>query len=186
MKKVLALILAVCLMFSLAVTAGAATKGSSDISSNDAVSGDKSNPVKVNVTGVAGSAATVYYLEIKWDPLIFTYNYKETGKVYDPEDHTETVTTSGTAGWQHTEAADITVTNHSNASVTVSASIAESKVKGVEAVLTGDEQILESAVGKAMNAPELVASFTVNVTGTPDKANTAEAFTVDTVTITIS
>ena len=83
---------------------------------------------------------------------------------------------------------DITVTNHSNAGITYTAVYSEGELeqRGVEVSLVGDAtKDLESAVGKATDAAELIGKFNVQVLGTPN-ADSLAPTKIGAVTITIS
>lgn len=172
MKKTVTLLLALTLCLFLCGPAFAAAVDSS--------SGD----VIIRVEGVAGDGAPVYYVTFQWESLQFTYDFKETAKTWDPTDHDYTITTDGTAGWDRTSA-DVTVVNHSNAAVAVSASFSGSGTSissnGVSAVLTNTSYTIPSAVGTTFSAaPKGVT--TVTVSGAPaDKSG----FTLGTIVVSV-
>lgn len=185
MKRLFALILTLAMVCSLSLSASAV--GAGDLAGG--ISGDKNKDIKVTVTGVSGDAATIYYVVIDWENMTFTYNYNEGTSTYDPEHHVvNTAAGDGTLGWvDGRTSAKVTVTNHSNASINVSAALGENTDPNVTASLTGAAKVLPSAVGKAVTPidPELVATYTVNIAGKPAKANAA-AFKINELTITIA
>ena len=184
MKKLFALILTLAMVFSLSVSVSAVGAGS--LGGSGAVSGDTNKDITVTVTGVSGSAAIIYYVVVDWESMEFTYDYKEGATTYNPETHTQSTASAGTAGWNK-ESAKVTVTNHSNASISVSAALGENTDPNVSASLTGAAKVLPSAVGKDVTPidPDLVATYTVNIAGKPAKANAA-AFKINELTITIA
>lgn len=184
MKRLFTLILTLAMVFSLSVSVSAVGAGS--LGSSGAVSGDTNKDITVAVTGVSGSASTIYYVVVDWESMEFIYDYKEGTTSYNPETHQETTASAGTAGWNK-ESAKVTVTNHSNAKINVSAVLAENTDENVTASLTGGAKELPSAVGKPVIpiASDLVATYTVNVAGKPAKANAA-AFKINELTIIIA
>ena len=184
MKRLFALILTLAMVCSLSLSASAVGAGS--IGGSGAISGDQNKDITVTVTGVSGSAATIYYVVVDWESMEFTYDYKEGATTYDPETHRESTASTGTAGWNK-ESAMVTVTNHSNASISVSAALAGNIDENVTASLNGAAKVLPSAVGKSVTPidPDLVATYTVNIAGKPAKANAA-AFKINALTITIA
>ena len=200
MKKMLSLILAIVMMFALAVGASAeepSVSTSQDV--QEVASGTYGKDVDIVIKNVAGAAAAVYYVTIDWNPLTFTYDYAEEAKeVYNPLTHSSRPVPAGTAGWVNNyTSAYVTVTNHSNVAVDVSASLKDNAVtktendvtltlkKGTgEAYSANAKVTLLSALGKATDgtATDIIAKWTVGVTGTPARV---AGFTIDKLTITI-
>ena len=203
MKKMLSLILAIVMMFALAVGASAEEPSMKDI--QQVGSGTYGKDVDIAITGIK-NASTVYYVVIDWEAMTFTYNFAETSNVWNPEMHKEEIS-RGTAGWDKNEAS-VTITNHSNAAIDVSASFIDDNDKysttknGVTATLyktaasNGNECTagtvatrLPSAVGyeKAKEAAahsDLIAKYTVKVsTGAPARG---AGFTIDRLTVTVA
>ncbi|MBQ2910959.1 MAG: hypothetical protein IJE55_01590, partial [Clostridia bacterium] len=107
MKKVLAITLTMAMLFTM--TAMAVTTITE--------MGDSSKYVTATYSGNNGGG-TIYSIDITWGSLEYTYNAANKG-AWDPETHTYKDTSE--ASWSCDEGADtITVTNHSNAGVSVS------------------------------------------------------------------
>lgn len=153
MKKITSLILTLVMMFSLCVSVGAITNPA-DIT---AVSGETTQDVTVNVTAASGGA-TVYYVVVKWDSMVFDYRFNNAGQ-WNPETH-EYDSTAG-AGWYEEGAivaaptANIKVINHSNAAitanVTVDGGVSAVVTDGVTATLTNDTLSIGTAVGTGVD-----------------------------------
>lgn len=178
MKKILCIVLAISMLFAMALTATAAL-GSSDLGAG--TQGGTEKPVNVIVNGVE-TASTVYYVVISWGSMDFTYDFDEAGRVWDPETHKDVVT-EGNKAWEvDTEngqvaigaegvKSEVTVTNHSNAKVKYTASLqAGADLDGVSVALTGTStDTLESGMHAEHNS-FLTAdkgTFAVEVTGAP-------------------
>lgn len=107
MKKVLAITLTMAMLFTMTAMAETTVKEM----------GDSSNPVTATYSGNNGGG-TIYSVDITWGSLEYTYNAANKG-AWDPETHTYKDTSE--ASWSCDDGADtITVTNHSNAGVSVS------------------------------------------------------------------
>lgn len=168
-RKVLALTLAIVLLLSMSISVSAANTTVSGVGefTYDEVSLDGIDvEVKIGITG----GEIIYNLDVSWDDLIFTYDFG----TWDPETH------QYTAGWDKTSAS-ISVTNHSNAEVTVDATYDNyDTVAGVTVEMSGDGywsynywnwgyhlgRQLESGVGKSYYAADF-AQFDVHVFGEP-------------------
>lgn len=169
-KKIITLVMALALVMSLAVPAFA--YGPGDEKELDVTA-------KYNSSTTTG---TVYSVDIDWDSLTFTYNEKST-KTWKPSDHSYTTDTQG--GWDKTSA-NITVTNHSNAAVTVDMAYTTSTTgTGVTATLTGGSKTLAAgAENQYATADSVTGKLTIS--GKPNSNVTANGITVGSVTITIS
>lgn len=177
MKKFLAMILALVLVFSMSTVAFAATTEKSG-NLTAANLPWKSDGKEVNIT--IGAEAIVYNVDIVWQDLTFTYSNNQT---WNPDTHTHT----GTSGWD-VAAIDnaIVVKNHSNAKVTVSTEkTAEANNKGVEFyVTTAGSETLNSAVGTAVDEAPSV-SYKVELGGNAPNDLTAGTFKIGTITVKI-
>ena len=126
---------------------------------------------KVDVTVTPKS--TVYKVTVNWGSLDFTYTNGEWNT-------NDLVYENGT--WSNGGKSTITVTNKSNASISVAATLGTNgtaREKGVDATLDKTSLNLGSA---SDNGTAIEDAFTVTVSGTPK----ADTFTVGTVALTIS
>lgn len=181
MKKFLALILALTMVFSLAGVAFAEDVAGNNVDATGA--GSENNPVTVTVAAVS----TVYYVEINWDSLSFAYTASAT---WDPTTH------KYYDEGKLKESANITVINHSNAQVWSTASLEEGQGRGFTATLENAAFELERADVCALGNPNDAdsAQHVVKVSGQPDvdflkdlaNASPDLSVTVGTVTVTIS
>jgi len=169
MKKALTVLLAVLLILSMSTVAFAAAPGDSE---NIDVTG------KYNSTTTEG---TVYSVDITWENMTFTYN-ETTEKIWNAADHSYTVVTTGE--WDKTTA-DITVTNHSNATVTATVNYSAVEDTDITGTLNNTEKTLAAGVeGKPEEADALVATLTIS--GTPTDAVTNTGVKIGSITITLS
>lgn len=191
MKKFFAFLLAFAMMFSLCGVAMAA--GNSDPGHNDAVSGGKTGNVVIKVTGADDVAGKIYFVEIKWGTLTFEYDFDP--KAWNPSNHeygdrtgSWVAKTGQTSNGDGSVSADITVINHSNDGVKVTAALADlaHDDKGAaKAELNKTELTLLTAEETTLaNAPK--GTFTVKVSGVPKAKNSADTgFQIGTITLTI-
>ena len=183
MKKSLTIFLAIALIISLPINAFAETYDSRNGDDYKEQTGE----VKININ----SGKTVYYVEVVWESLVFTYNFANSGN-WDPEYHT--YDGPANVGWDKTSAS-ITVKNHSNAAIEVTASFADGSIeqtiqdpnKKITATLDQTIQNIETADQVPYNnnkddAPN--RTFTVTISGTPNEDTTD--FTLGTVYVVIS
>ena len=157
MKKFACLILALAMVFSLSISASAATTDTLQ-----SASGTSTGEVSVTI---AGSEATVYYVQVEWQDLTFAYNGTKT---WIPETHDYTSNPSWT-----TSAIDnaIVVKNHSNAAVTVSAAktVYDTNRSVTFSVTPAGSETLGSAVGTPVATPPSVTyKVAVDTNTTPD------------------
>jgi hypothetical protein len=164
MKKFLALILALVMVFSLAGVAFAETI------EDDGKDGNYEN--QYNITVNVNKGSTVYFVQIKWGDLVFNYNGTAT---WDPDEHV----------YNHSEGAGlakntttITVINHSNAAVNTTATLTEDNGRGFKAELDKTSASLERAdlATTSLNDPDKAPTvvYTVTMSGQPDDAFLAE------------
>lgn len=172
MKKLSALVLAFALAVPMVLTAFADdTPPAGTTANND---GTQSTSIAVQGTYQPGADVgdSVIYVDIVWDPMDFTYTAPSKGD-WDPKSHTYQGSAE-TGGWAPTSgtAPKITVTNHSNTSVSTTLAF-ESNVPGVSGSFTditpdanpipGNVLILATAVDtQPAEAPNAQAAFTVS------------------------
>lgn len=172
MKKLLALLLVAILALSLSLFAFADTITSLDVPATE------TGNVNVTVTDSRrpDEITPTYNVVVEWGTLNFTYNI--TGN-WDPENH------KYVGNWNNTSGT-ITVTNHSDAGVDVSAAFPEAQTEvttnSVTATLGNNTFNLATAVGTAKDAAPS-NTITVTITGAPD---VTESYTLSTITVTIS
>ncbi len=175
MKKMFSFLLALTLILSLTTTAFAATLDNSG----------ETDTADVTATYVAGqSGSTVYSVDVAWEGLTFTYNGATTG-TWDPATHT--YSGSMEAGWA-SNSGTITITNHSNAAITATASYAAKT--GYEAVgMTfgnNEAQIASADNQEGENGAGVAKSVQITVTPNGNLPETAATATViGTITVTI-
>lgn len=166
MKKFLTLALAIVMVLTLSVNvfaeAGSATVG---VSENSIPNNNTQIPVKVKVDETA--ATPTYKIDLSWESMSFTYVVTNS---YNVTDHVNT----RTGEWSDTDA-DITVTNHSNDSVTVNATIeVVTNTTGITATFNGGAttatETLISAEGSGNTPPS--TKFTVYINGAEPAVST--------------
>ncbi len=108
MKKIIAILMAVAMLATMCISVSAV-----GVDGNN-----KDATVDVNASYVAGSTTqTVYSVDISWGSMAFTYTGASAG-TWNPDTHAYDGATA--AAWTCEENANaITITNHSNAEVTV-------------------------------------------------------------------
>lgn len=178
MKKKLALVLTLAMVFSLAPLSAYA---------NDTITGvggTASCDVKATyVAGASGGAGgKVYSVVIDWGDMAFTYT-AEAGK-WDPATHTTTGADGGVWSVNNTNGNKIKVTNHSNAAVTATFSYTPAVgYTGITGSFDNTTLNLATAVDTLVsNAPSDSAALTLTgalASSTP--ANT----TIGTITVTL-
>lgn len=136
-------------------------------------------------------ADTVYYVDVTWGDMEFSYNAGTVKKVWDPSKHTYTeVVVSSDGEWNCASGANkITISNRSNKAITASVSAEIDKdYSGIEASIDNETITLEDASKGATftdaGTPS-VGSAKVTLSGklTNEKANKTE---IGNVKITIS
>ena len=170
MKKITTLLAAAALTCAMGTTAFAADQ--------DGVStGDYT--ADVNGTYQAGGAV-VYSVDIAWTDMNFTYTGAGEG-TWDPETHQYSGSSEG--AWTASNDS-ITVTNHSNAPVTATASYAADPDYGSTTMTFGNnEATVATAVGtEVASAP----SATITVTPGGTLAESANGGKIGTITVSIA
>lgn len=177
MKKILSIVLALVMVFALSTTAFAAFE--------QVPSTDSGNVEVIIDSTTLTSIEKVYYVDVEWEALDFTYSFNNTDNknIWNPLDHTYSEENGATEdNWDKTIIEDaITVTNHSNAAVGIAATDSVT-LNGVTASTSADFD-LPSAVGYAVDAAEITNTFDVSVAGVP---TIEEDFTIGTIVVTIS
>ncbi len=168
MKKFLSVLLVALLALTMSVSAFA---------DDSQVPREESKDVEIVINSSSIDDTSVYSVNVAWDSLTFTYTISD--GAWDPETH------SYPGGWDKTDA-NITVTNHSNAGVNVSAAFTEGGTTATKSSVTarlGNATFtLGTAVGTAVGeAPS--DTITVAITGAPD---VTDGYTLSTITVTIS
>ena len=144
------------------------------------VPANASTDVNVNIAE-NGTVETIYDIDIKWTDLTFTYTFEGEGAKWNPDSHAyESAAANASIGTWNQTAANITVTNHSNAAVTVTASKTDAEnTNGVTFALTNTTLPLANAEGTAReNAPS--GTIGCEVSGVP---TTKTTFKVTTITL---
>lgn len=182
MKKMLALILALAMVLSMSVVAFAADVTIGQDTEGNLTNQPASSTVAVDVTG----HKTVYHVYVKWTDMKFEY----TMGTWNPETHTY-----DSGSWEDDEAT-IEVENHSNAQVTVAATVNNTN-KTVQGEVTANVSVDKATLASA-DAAEYrttastvaagykkgdVATITVTATGDPQAMGTD--LVVGTVVVTI-
>ncbi len=173
MKKLLVLVLSLALLCAMSVPAFAATPITS-------VGGSDSASVKGTYVSGSGSL-TVYSVDIAWGSMEFTYTDASQGN-WNPLTHEYDGAVEAT--WTCADGANrITVTNHSNASVTATLSYAAATgYDAISGAFSAGELVLDSAVGTAFAAAPAKSSL-LTLSGALPK--TATNVTIGTVTVTL-
>lgn len=177
MKKKLALVLTLAMVFSLAPLSAYADTKSTINTANGTASCD------VKATYVAGSSGgTVYSVDIVWGDMAFTYT--EGAGRWNPATHETTGAGGGIWTVDNSGGNRIIVTNHSNAEITASIDYTPaSSYEGITGSFDKAGIRLDSAVGTTVgNAPSGFAELTLD--GALDSA-TAAGTTIGTITVTL-
>ena len=172
MKKMISLLAAAALVCTMSTTAFAADQTGVN-------TGDYSNNVKGTYqAGISG--AVVYSVDIAWTDMNFTYTGAGEG-TWNPETHQYEGGTE--ASWTDSNAS-VTVINHSNAAVTVTASFeAETGYESTTMTFGNNEATVATAVGtEVASAP----SATITVTPGGTLAESANGGKIGTITVSIA
>lgn len=188
MKKFLALLLAVMMIASMSITAFAADLYYDPTNDSSNETNTTTGDVLVTVDGTANVTHT-YYVVVTWKEMSFKYSFAS-GTTWDPENH-QYVNANGTVGaWDKGEVAQaITVTNHSDASVTADAKFdtGDSKTTNNVTATVACESASEtigSAEGKAFNDSSLSITYKVSIDEKTPTTN--DPFTLGTITVELS
>ncbi len=176
MKKVLATILALAMVFSLSVSALAAPVELKDAEDpSQSVANPISGSVEVTVNeGV--DTGVVYSVTVAWDDTSVVYQ-KEGKGTWNPSTHDYDNATED--GWTTNNTASVTVTNHSNAAVT--ATIATDVINtGTTYTFSGNGTFDLATAEDTSVAEAPKDTFTITASGTPTAGGT------DTFTVTIT
>lgn len=176
MKKILAAVTALFVTVFMSVTAFAADGGSV----TGMGTGEKTIDVMASYKP-SDSTEKVYRVDITWEDMSFTYT-EDARPVWDPETHTYSTVSEGK--WDKT-AANITVTNHSDAAVEVTITYTPSADTGVTGKITNGKATLQAdKAGEAKAADSLTA--TLHIGGIPNGSVTEAGVKIGTITIQIS
>lgn len=194
MKKALSMILVLTMVLALALPAMAA-EAESTMPTTD------SRNVTANYTAPKGeSAGTKYYLTISWDvTTTLAYYGKQSVYTWNGTQYVESQKDgSHTPGWDGSATCAVTVTNKSNAAVTVATEVknntyhlsaTESKSKGFDGSLKSAAEGIEFyETGKTGKPQTGTVTYTFGTTGATDMSgdqNLTEA-TVATVSVMVS
>ena len=180
MKKKLALVLTLAMVFSLAPLSAYADTNSTINTANGTATHDVTATYVDGTSGGAGG--TVYSVVIDWGDMAFTYT--EEAGVWNPETHQ----TTGAGGgiWKATtpDGNKIKVTNHSNTAVTATFSYAPAAGYGdISGRFDNTSLTLQTAVGtQVSSAPSGSAELTLDgALASSTAANT----TIGTITVTL-
>lgn len=182
MKKLFVLVLALSLVACLAVSASADTIGTAA----GTATGNATINLDASVGGGADATETVYSVDVEWAETAFTYTYvgSDTRDVltWNPSTHQYEVISEAangeTSAWKDSTAT-VNVTNHSNAAVTATLTVATPAAETgtvTFAVTGGDANGASKALADASEiayqnpgAADKV-TFTVTATGVPTKS----------------
>ena len=172
MKKITTLLAVAALTCTMGTTAFAADQTGVN-------TGDYTADVK-GTYQAGGSGAVVYSVDIAWTDMSFTYTGAGEG-TWDPETHQYSGSSEG--AWTASNDS-ITVTNHSNAPVTATASYAADPDYGSTTMTFGNnEATVATAVGtEVASAP----SATITVTPGGTLAESANGGKIGTITVSIA
>ena len=185
MKKIIALALTLVLVLSMSVTVFASSPDLIGNGTHTSATNPETDAHKITLT-VAGTSASskVYYVEVKWDSLAFTYTFDANAK-WDPTNHTYTNNTTG--AWS-TGNNTITAANHSNDDVNVTATVTDS-INNDGVTVTVDKTTAQTIAAAIPNTDYDTASkvvFKVTPSGTPADLNVTAGTTIATVKITFA
>ena len=128
--------------------------------------------VKVNST-----KPTTYKIDIVWGDMNFTYNFG----TLEWDVNTHTYKAPSPTGWDKTSS-NITITNHSNAAVKVTATMAD---KGAVAGVVANLATPTFTLGSAESGSATTGQVTVNITGKPTSMDATGSIEFKSVTVRI-
>ncbi len=171
MKKLFVLALALVMVLAMGVTAFAATAVNGY---NDGV-GSYDIAIDADYTGGETNTDAVYGVKIEWTAFDFEYHVQNVGGTWDPENLEYDDTDEVETGWvEGKDSATVTVTNHSNAAVIVTAAITGEFTLAEQANLTTGVELTAATEGTAGGN----TTITVNAGGTITADGTAATLTV--------
>ena len=191
MKKIMSLVLALALVLSMGVTvfAGEATVGDST-----GTIPENSNTVNVTAKYEAGenvSAGTKYLVNVSWT-VNSTLTYKDKTKTYTwktTDMHYEHTDTAEAGTWSGSATVDLTVTNKSNADISVQCSDVI-KATGLNMTAQFDKQTFDVATVAPADVTDTTVKVADPVTAKLTISNVSGEITADTTvasfTVTIS
>ena len=172
MKKIFAILLIACLIWTIGITALA--------SEHIGQVGSKEIEVTANYAST-NSTPVVYSVDIDWSNMNFTYTRRNIN-IWNAGNHSYSLVSDG--GWDNTSA-NITVTNHSNVAVRVKMVYKAQGNTGIKAALTnGTAELAAGEEGNYNGADSVTATLTVS--GTPNGAIASEAVKIGTIKVTIN
>lgn len=185
MKKIISLILALAMVFSMAVMASAAAQTDTYKTADSTWTGSNASVGNI-LLDVTGATTPVYKVTVTWSTLEFEYAF-DAGQ-WDPETHTYN---AGNTGWNDATGT-VNIANDSNATVYYKAEIVNQDVGG-DAAIKWDDDTVAAKTGDLVSA-DTAAYINKNVrdndtltfkpTGTPGTDIAADtAFATITVTL---
>lgn len=174
MKKIFAIVLAILTMcFGTTVFAS---------ESGDTIGENESAEIDVSaVWSFFSNTPDVYSVDISWVSMTFTYSLEET-KTWDAEKHSYDIASE--KSWDKTSAA-VTVTNHSNVSVSVSMEYIPENGTGITGSLSADSAVLNAGEeGNYSGADSFTA--VLNISGEPNGIDSYGGEKIGTIKIIVS
>lgn len=189
MKKIITLALAVLMIFAMSVSAFADDYLGNWDSANDAADATTNETGAQNVTitlnDQAEDPAKVYYVQVLWESLAFTYTFASNA-VWNPENHQYEVDGNAANGtWS--DAATVTMKNHSNDIVNVTVSQEDANTSDAVTIVlsTEDAQDIAAAVPGTRYEDASAVNVTIQPQGVPD-VNTQDGTVIGTVKVTFA